>query len=260
VSTPVKPGRQFTMTNECRCGRGQEALLAALCLGALLSLAGATRAQDAAPSPNPPAPAMFKAPEPPPVWANRGRWNLGLQVGYAPENAIPRNISHIGLLIAQPQVGFIAWDSQASKLPVRRFEMVNEGIFGNALHPGGRLTGYALLCRLDGKPYGRVVPFFDAGAGIQYTTLHTRAPELSGGLQFSPQGGFGVQYFFNPQRALVIEYRYMHMSNAGIEAPNHGFNASMLSIGFRWLRRPRPAGWRPSPPSHNPFRYLFGRD
>lgn len=196
-----------------------------------------------------------------PFWANRGRWNFGADVGFALENAIPRNTSHIALLIAQPQVGFIVRDFAPSRLPVRRFEVVNEGIFGNAVHPGGRLTGYALLFRLDGKNYRHVIPFFDAGAGVQHTTLATRAPELSGRLQFSPQGGLGIQYFFNPQRALVLEYRYMHMSNAGITPPNHGFNASMLVVGFRWLRRPRPPGWRPAARrTHNPFRYLFGAD
>jgi hypothetical protein len=196
-----------------------------------------------------------------PDWANRGRWNFGVQIGFALENAIPRNISHIGLLLVQPQLGFIVRDAPASRFPVRRFEIINEGIFGNAVHPGGRLNGYALLFRLDGKPHGHVIPFCDLGAGMQHTTLATRALELSGRLQFSPQGGLGVQYFFNPQRALVLEYRYMHMSNAGITPPNHGFNASMVTVGFRWLRRPRRAAWHAAPRrSHNPFHYLFGRD
>jgi hypothetical protein len=59
------------------------------------------------------------------------------------------------------------------------------------------------------------------------------------------QGGVGIQYFFRPQRAFVVEYRYLHMSNASLEAPNPGFNASMLTLGFRWLRRPRPAAATP---------------
>jgi hypothetical protein len=174
-----------------------------------------------------------------PFWAGRGHWSLGLQAGYAVENAIPRNISHINLLVAQPQLGLTVSDFQRG--PVRRFEILNEGILGNCVHPGGHLLGHSLLFRLDGKPYRRVVPFLDVGAGILHTTLHKRAPELSGRLQFLPQAGLGIQYFFRPQRALVFEYRYVHMSNAGIEQPNEGYNASMLTMGFRWLRRPRPA-------------------
>ncbi len=163
------------------------------------------------------------------------------------------------MLIAQPQVGFIVRDF--AKSPVRRLEIINEGILGNAIHPGGRLIGYALLFRLDGKKYGRFVPFFDAGGGLQHTTLESRAPELSGRLQFTPQAGLGLQWFFNSQRALVFEYRYMHMSNAGIMPPNLGFNASMITLGFRWLRRPPTLAWRiKSHSSRNPFRHLLGRD
>jgi hypothetical protein len=171
-----------------------------------------------------------------PLWANRGHWDFGFHLGYAVENAIPRNISHVNLLIAQPQLGLIARDFQRG--PVQRFEILDEGILGNSVHPGGHLLGNSLLFRFDGKAYRRVVPFLDMGAGVLHTTLDTRAPELSGHLQFLPQVGLGVQYFFRPQRALVFEYRYVHMSNAGIEPPNAGFNASMFTIGFRWLRRP----------------------
>jgi len=222
--------------------------------------AASPRTANAANEPTPNAQPALQTPAP--FWTNRGRWTFGFQAGFALENAIPRNISHINLLVAQPQLGFIAWDSPGSRLPARRFEVLSEGFLGNAVHPGGRVTGQTLLFRLDGKPRGSLVPFFDMGAGVLDTTLHSRAPELSGRLQFTPQGGVGVQYFFNPQRAIVFEYRYMHMSNASIEPPNHGFNSSMITVGVRWLRRaPRPPALNSSSHrSHNPFRLLFGAD
>lgn len=171
-----------------------------------------------------------------PRWANRGRWNYGFQVGYAVQNAIPRNISHINLLIAQPQVRLIVADWK--KGPVRRFELINEGLIGNAVHPGGRVTGYSFFLHFDTQPINRRwLPFVNLGSGILNTTLHKKVIELDGAFQFFPQAGVGVQYFFRPQRALVLEYRYAHMSNASTEPPNRGFNANMLTIGFRWLRR-----------------------
>lgn len=197
------------------------------------------RAQTASATPAAPAqPTFHRAPPLPPFWATEGRWNLGLQIGFALQNNIPRNISHINLLIAQPEVAFVA--GSFARSPVRRFDIVNQGIVGNAIHPGGRLTGYALLFRLHGKNYGRLVPFFDFGVGLQNTRLYLKAPELNGPTQFTPQGGPGFEYYFRPQRALVVQYRYLHMSNAGLELPNLGFNANMLSVGFRWLRRPHP--------------------
>ena len=225
----------------------------------ILGWAGALQAQSDPPASPPPVNIQDSSPRP--YWANRGQWNFGAQLGFGIENTIPHDISHIALLIAQPQVGLIVRDFQARRLPVRRFEIVNEGVFGNALHPGGRLAGYALLFRLDGKNRRREVPFLDFGGGLQRTTLATRAPELNGRTQFSPQVGLGIQHFFNPQRALVLEYRYLHMSNAGLTPPNQGFNANMLTIGFRWLRRPHPPGWRsPANPSRGLLHRLFGAD
>jgi hypothetical protein len=69
--------------------------------------------------------------------------------------------------------------------------------------------------------------------------LSNHVPEVNGFTQFTPQGGFGLEYFIRPQRALVIEWRTIHMSNADLASPNMGFNSSMLTIGFRWFRQPR---------------------
>ena len=188
-----------------------------------------TSAAEAVVSPRSPA-------EGAPRWGNRGHWTFGFQLGYGVENAIPRNISHVNMLIAQPHLGLIVHDFRRG--PVRRFEIMNEGLLGNALHPGGHMLGNSLFFRFDGKPHGNFMPFLNAGAGVMHTTLATRVPEVSGKLQFMPQAGLGIQHFFSPQHALVLEYRYFHVSNAGITPPNHGFNGSMVTIGFRWLRRP----------------------
>lgn len=164
---------------------------------------------------------------------------MGAQVGYSTEYGIDQHeVSHIQMLIAQPQVGFIVRTFQSSA--IRRFEILNEGILGATVHPHtASLLGDALIFRLEGKEYGRWVPFMDAGAGAQHTRLSHFVPEVNGVTQFTPQGGFGVQYFFAPQRALVIEWRTVHMSNAGLVPPNMGFNSSMVTVGFRWLRKPK---------------------
>jgi len=192
-------------------------------------------------------------------WASRGHWTLGAQGAFAVENPVPHDTSHAYLVLAQPQLGYIVHDFLAPRSPVRRFEILGEGAFGNFVHPGGRVTGGTLVFRFDGRNHGRVIPFLDLATGAQSTTLYTHAKEINGSTQFSPQGGPGIQYFFNPQRAFVVEYRFFHMSNAGLEGPNEGLNVSMITMGFRWLRRPDPSGARPpSTRSHNLFHYLFG--
>lgn len=175
-----------------------------------------------------------------PFWGRHGRLTFGFQFGSAFENNIPHDFSHINMYFAEPSVGFIVWDSPHSHLPLRRFELLGEGLFGGSAHPGGDLYGGALDFRFDFLPVGRIVPYVDAGSGPVHTTIDKTAPEISGGTQFLSQAGAGVQYFFEPQHALLIEYHYFHMSNAGIQQPNFGFNGSMVTIGFRWLRWPHP--------------------
>jgi hypothetical protein len=232
--------------------------LAALVVFIGLLGCGRLPAQESAPLPNGAATTLQPSPDQNQFWTTHSRVNLGLQVAYAIENDDPFRKSHINLLYAQPQLGIVVADFHARRLPLSRFEIVNEGVLGNSTHPGGRLTGYVLLFRLDGKPWGRTVPFFDMGVGVLNTTLNLRAPELSGSTQFNPQAGLGIQYFFRTQWAFVLEYRFLHMSNNNLQAPNLGFNANMLSLGFRWLRRPRSAEAQNSHHSHNLVHRLRG--
>jgi len=174
-----------------------------------------------------------------PFWTEHGRLAFGFQLGLALENHIPHDPSHINMIMAQPHIGIIVWDSPHSRLPIKRFELISEGILGGSTHPGGELFGTSLLFRLGLKPMSRFLPYIDAGSGPVHTTLNTKSPELTGSTQFLSQGGVGLQYFFAPERALVFEYRYFHMSNGGLQQPNPGFNGSMVTIGFTWLRRSR---------------------
>ena len=191
-------------------------------------------------TPQPDTQTLANAPAPPPdkpFWALERRFTFGFQFAYGLENNIPHNISHVNMFIAQPQVGVVVWDSPHSSLPMNRFEILSEGVLGAAFHPGGHLFGDTLMFRFNFKPFRRNVPFFDAGIAALHTTLDNQAPEISGHTQFFSQGGVGIQHFVSPGRALVFEYRYFHMSNAGLQEPNHGFNGSMVSVGFRWLLR-----------------------
>jgi hypothetical protein len=161
-----------------------------------------------------------------------GRLILGFQAAYALENNIPPNInnSHINMIYAQPQIGIAAWRSAESRLPLKQFDIISEGIIGGSIHPGGRVIGDTLLFRFEGKPIRSVLPFVDVGSGPLNTTINEHgASELGGNVQFLSSGGVGVQH-----KKYVVEYRYFHMSNAGLTKPNHGFNGSMLSVGLRW--------------------------
>jgi hypothetical protein len=168
------------------------------------------------------------------AFAAGDRLVFGLQAAYGLENDIPRNISHIQMIYAQPQIGYVVWNSPESRLPIKRFEIVSEAILGGSPHPGGHLFGDTLMFRVTGNSARRYSFFFNASSGPLHTTLDEHASELGGHVQFLSQGGAGIQRRLDARRSIVFEYRYFHMSNAGLTKPNHGFNGSMLSIGLRW--------------------------
>lgn len=253
-------GEEKSITISCQNGWPRVLKLGFIIAGGLLISTPGFRAQAQFQAKSAPGMNTAKQVESSDFWSTSSRWTFGAQFAFALQNGIPHDISHIALLVAQPSVGLTVRNFHTPGFPVSRFSVVSEGILGGAVHPGGYLIGHEILLRLDGKPKRRIVPFFNAGAGVLKTSINARAPELSGGIQFNPQGGFGVQYFFNPQRAFVLEYRYMHMSNNGIQLPNLGLNASMITIGFRWLRRPHPQAWKHAPSHRNVFQYLFGKD
>ena len=61
------------------------------------------------------------------------------------------------------------------------------------------------------------------------------ATDATGKFQFNQQAGVGARYFFDPQTALVFDYAYWHVSNAGIKEPNDGVNAHVFSLGIAWI-------------------------
>ncbi|MCP4628992.1 MAG: acyloxyacyl hydrolase, partial [bacterium] len=47
--------------------------------------------------------------------------------------------------------------------------------------------------------------------------------------------GCGLQYFFNKRDAVTLEWRFIHLSNAGIDCKNSGLNMNNILIGFTRL-------------------------
>lgn len=164
----------------------------------------------------------------------------GVQVAYGLEDAIPRNISHINMVYAQPQIGIAVWDSPQSRLPLQRFEILGEGIIGGSPHPGGSMLGGTLLFRFVFKPIRRTTPLLDFTSGPLHTTINEHASELGGHVQFLSQGGVAVERPIHEGLGYVVGWRYFHMSNAGLTRPNHGFNGNILIVGLRWSKSRTP--------------------
>jgi lipid A 3-O-deacylase len=110
-------------------------------------------------------------------------------------------------------------------------ELIGE-LWGGTQRNGRRhaLFGITPLLRYNFAARGRFVPFGDAGAGVAYTTIAGR--DLSNGFQFNLQAGVGTHYFLREDLALTLQYRWFHLSNAGLNRPNTGLNSLVVFAGI----------------------------
>jgi opacity protein-like surface antigen len=77
-------------------------------------------------------------------------------------------------------------------------------------------------------------PYVFAGGGILF--VDAGLPTMGAKLNFSYQGGTGLQYFIRPDLALMAEYRYHHISNAGTAPVNEPLNSSKFLVGVTLYR------------------------
>lgn len=94
-------------------------------------------------------------------------------------------------------------------------------------------VGLTPMLRYSFAVGGRVVPFFNVGAGGTFTNI--RGGDLSTDFEFNLQGGPGIDIFLRENLALSLEYRFIHLSNASWSTPNLGVNTSNFLVGLTWF-------------------------
>lgn len=99
----------------------------------------------------------------------------------------------------------------------------------NRIMTGGYILGYWKFTAPR-----EFVPYVFAGGGILYVGLGL--PSMGSSLDFSYQGGTGIQYFIAKDTALNFEYRYHHVSNANTASPNEPLNSSKILMGISIFR------------------------
>lgn len=75
---------------------------------------------------------------------------------------------------------------------------------------------------------------YDFNFGI--LRMNKGVPELGTRTNFTEQLGLVLQHGVTEDSAWTLEYKFSHVSNAGIKLPNVGINASMFSAGYSWYR------------------------
>ncbi|MFH0790165.1 MAG: acyloxyacyl hydrolase [Candidatus Omnitrophota bacterium] len=76
----------------------------------------------------------------------------------------------------------------------------------------------------------KLQPYIKFGPGLAYMTQHIR--EQSTQFNFTETGVVGMQYLFTKNNSFAVEFRYRHLSNAGMDRPNHGINTYLIAAGI----------------------------
>ncbi len=79
------------------------------------------------------------------------------------------------------------------------------------------------------EPLGRWSPYGFCGVGFLYSNINSR--ETRSDWNFNPQFGFGTLVTLSDAVSLLLEYRHIHISNAGLHENNSGLNAHTFLAG-----------------------------
>ncbi|HIJ82280.1 MAG TPA: acyloxyacyl hydrolase [Desulfuromonadales bacterium] len=112
-----------------------------------------------------------------------------------------------------------------------RHELLVEIPYHLAVDQRGRsMTGGYFLGGWKFTGIKDLAPYLYAGGGVLFVDMGL--PSMGSRLDYSYQGGTGLQYFIRNDVALMGEYRYHHISNAGTANPNEPLNSSKILIGI----------------------------
>ena len=174
----------------------------------------------------------------PPEWCS-GAWAKELKVdrwdlrtGYAYQytnNSRPNNYELIPVL---PSVVIPLTEPVGPKWLRGRFEWAPELFLALFIHPYARpLAGVTpLQFRYMLEPKGRWSPYAFCGGGVLNVDINRR--ETDSHINFNLQGGVGISYALNDKVSLLLEYRHIHISNAGLDEDNSGLNTNTFLAGI----------------------------
>lgn len=161
---------------------------------------------------------------------NSLQWGLGLGYGYSFESN-----RDVRFLNVYPWVGRVLSDPVGSGWYRGTLEGIFEGAFSFVVKNQNKYAaGANLLLRYNFlAPRQHLRPYAQLGFGATLTNLDME--DFDSGLNFASTAACGLQYFFSRTRALTLEWRFFHLSNAGLSDDNSGLNMNNVFIGYSHL-------------------------
>ena len=157
----------------------------------------------------------------------RGQREVGLFVGHGLSHRLPASTKvDISGVVAKVEYGRYASSHSQYGYELSAWQMQGQ--------PHG-LTLIALLrYRHHLLASGANSLGFDFGMGLAQLGSKVHGMATKG--NFAEQAGLTFQHATGKTTALTLEYRYCHISNAGIKTPNVGINSSVFALGYTWFK------------------------
>lgn len=165
---------------------------------------------------------------------NADTWSLGIMAGAGVGTEVLGTKDHHSLALANVNAAWILPESARHSIFACNLELRGELFAGGQFRPDSRyLGGFTAMARYDFATGRRWVPFVDVGAGFSGTDIGR--PDLGCIFEFNIQLGGGIYYFFRPNTAVSLEYRWLHLSDASTTHYNNGVNTQMVLGGITWF-------------------------
>jgi hypothetical protein len=140
---------------------------------------------------------------------NTGVWNVGLRYGW---------------ILTRPHgPGFLKgrFEYAVDAVPAFLVFQPANTAYGAGFNP--------LNLKWDFATRGALVPYLELSGGTLFTNHDV--PNGTNSVNFTSGAALGA-HFLGDEKNLSVEVRYMHISNAGLAAPNPGINTVQVRVGI----------------------------
>jgi hypothetical protein len=192
---------------------------------------------------------------------SKGAWDFGVWGGGG--HTVSGGVQDVGVMNAGVRIGKILTEEHGSGWYRGNFEyaidLIPAYVFFNAPN---HLQILAVTCPVTnpqcgpffsiqrGTTYGggfnpfdvrwnfagtkRISPYFELNGGVLFT--NHELPVGTSTVNFVSGATVGVNIFTRMKRAISLDIRYAHISNAGLSSPNPGLNTVQGQIGYHWFK------------------------
>lgn len=148
-------------------------------------------------------------------------------------HSVPGGSQRTGVFNGGLRYGWVITEPHLPGLLRGRFEYAVDAVpLFLVFQPGNTAYGLgfdALGLKWDFQRRGRISPYAELTGGVLFSNRNV--PNFTNTVNFTPQAAFGV-HVLGAKYNMSVEFRFMHISNAGLAIPNPGLNTLQVRLGF----------------------------